>query len=125
MPPPCSPSSLRNGGPTPQRRNRQRADSGNSRMCQSADFNTVAFSNGIPQLTARSSSEKECSSASGSGSNRMDNGELRCASGVPTNTIQRNSAHCTSQTANGLVIGVGGAAVVYAAVKTTCRSEVQ
>ena len=95
-------------------------------MCQSADFSTVAFSNGIPQLGPRSRSEKECSSASAShqyGSNRSsDSGELRCTGGVPTNTIQRNSAHRTSQTAlNGLVIGVGGAAVVYAAVSALLR----
>ena len=47
---------------------------------------------------------------------------LRCTGGVPTNTMQRNSAHRTSQTAlNGLVIGVGGAAVVYAAVSALLR----
>ena len=51
-----------------------------------------------------------------------DNGELRCTGGVPTNAMQRNSAHRTSQTGlNGLVIGVGGAAVVYAAVSALLK----
>lgn len=124
VPPPCTSSSSRNGDTTPQRRTRGRADSGSSRLCQSADYSTVAFSNGIPQLVSqqRSCSEKECSSSGASGTNRSDSRQLSCTDGVSTSGMQRNSAHRTSQTAlNGLVIGVGGAAVVYAAVSALLR----
>ena len=146
--PPCLPRTLQNGTtPSPKHSPRERITSGSSRpkVRSSASCSTVAFSNGIPQLTTAShdppTQRRKSNSVTERSPKKSDNvtstagvADARAQSAgavnrdrsgsLPTGAVQRHngSARRTSQTAlNGLVFGVGGAAMVYAAVYALMR----
>lgn len=128
--PPCTAGVLQNGMNSSPKVTWERIDGGKSRTPPSAGCSTVEFSNGVAQPGSRpvkrkNHSVKDRSSTSGAspdGAKVSEEGQLSRTGSLPANAIRRSSARRTSQTAlNGLVIGVGGAAVVYAAVSALMR----